>query len=147
MQSPHTHWTIFVFWPYRVHDGLVALQLTKNCSYFEVLHQVLRSLSLAALHGWRCWGPTGQHWEWWGLLLQRLNLCLPPLHLKLKWDREQTAPPGLLPLLQMLKDGRLGMLLLLPLLQVAGAVPQSTVLLILLLRWNLTALPILVPKG
>lgn len=81
------------------------------------------------------------------MLLQRLNLCSPPLHLKLIWDREQTAPPGLLPLLQMLKDGRLGMLLLLPLLQVAGAVPQSTVLLILLLRWNLTALPILLPKG
>ena len=59
----------------------------------------------------------------------------------------ETAPPGLLPLLQMLKDGRLGMPLLLPLLQVAGAVQQSTVLLILLLRWNLSALPILLLKG
>ncbi|KAK2555247.1 hypothetical protein P5673_023230 [Acropora cervicornis] len=36
--------------PAKVHDGLVALQLTKKCSYFEVLHQVIRRLPLAALH-------------------------------------------------------------------------------------------------
>ena len=54
------------------------------------------------------------------------------MNLKVEWDPEQTAPLGLLRLLQMVRDVRLGLSLLL--LQIEEVVQHPTMLLILLLK-------------